>query len=301
MTHAEAAALIARQQGAWNAHDYEAFASIYANDCVVDSPTAGGVVTGLAAIQDINRAWWSGFPDVRLATEELVVDGYRIAAIVTARGTDTGGFMGLPPTGKPFALPMVILSTVDGEAIRHERRIYDFTGMLIQIGVLKAKATAGLRSLPLPHVEPTTEGDGALPREQIETLLAAWHTAWARRDVDAVVAQHADGAVMDTHIAGRANGRREIRAVYERWWAGFPDSVMTPEETLVDGNRIVDVVTQSGTDTGGFLGLASTGKPFRLSVVWRFVVTQGVFSYVCPIYDFTGLLVQIGVLKVKPV
>ena len=55
-----------------------------------------------------------------------------------------------------------------------------------------------------------------------------------------------------------------------------------------------------GTDTGGFMGLRPTGKPFRLPVVWIFKVSDGQFVHVRAIYDFTGLLVQIGVLKAKP-
>ncbi len=54
-------------------------------------------------------------------------------------GTDLGGFMGLAPTGKPFRITIVFLFTFDDRHIVHERRIYDFTGMLVQIGVLKAK------------------------------------------------------------------------------------------------------------------------------------------------------------------
>jgi len=48
--------------------------------------------------------------------------------------------MGLPPTNKPFRLPMVMRCTVQGGLIVHEQRIADFfTGMLIQIGLMKAK------------------------------------------------------------------------------------------------------------------------------------------------------------------
>jgi len=54
-------------------------------------------------------------------------------------GNDTGGFLGLAPTGKPFRLPMVMVCALKDGAIVREQRIYDFTGMLIQIGVLKAK------------------------------------------------------------------------------------------------------------------------------------------------------------------
>jgi predicted ester cyclase len=50
-----------------------------------------------------------------------------------------GGFMGLPPTGKPFRLPIVHFYEFQDGHILPERRIYDFTGLLVQIGVLKAK------------------------------------------------------------------------------------------------------------------------------------------------------------------
>ena len=41
------------------------------------------------------------------------IDGHRVAQIARVVGTDTGGFMGLPPTGKPFRLPLVFLYTLD--------------------------------------------------------------------------------------------------------------------------------------------------------------------------------------------
>ncbi len=63
----------------------------------------------------------------------------RVVQMVTMSGTNTGGFMGLPPTGKHFSFPAVLIFTLrDGRIVR-ERRIYDFTGFLMEIGVLKAK------------------------------------------------------------------------------------------------------------------------------------------------------------------
>ena len=38
--------------------------------------------------------------------------------------------MGLPPTGKRFGFPVVFLFTLKDGLIAHERRVYDFTGML---------------------------------------------------------------------------------------------------------------------------------------------------------------------------
>jgi predicted ester cyclase len=71
--------------------------------------------------------------------DTLIIDGDRAVWIGRTHGTDTGGFLGLDPTDKPFEIPMVIVCTFADGLIVHERRIYDFTGMLLQIGVLKAK------------------------------------------------------------------------------------------------------------------------------------------------------------------
>ena len=54
-------------------------------------------------------------------------------------GANIGGMMGLPPSGKSFRVPAVFLYELRGNKIARERRIMDFTGLLVQIGVLKAK------------------------------------------------------------------------------------------------------------------------------------------------------------------
>lgn len=139
MTHGQIQALFERRDDAFARRDAEEVTMHYADDAVVESPTAGGTVRGRPAINEITRAWFTGIPDVALTRSDLVVDGDRAVWIGVARGTDTGGFMGLAPTNKPFQLPMVMVCTLKDGYIAHEQRIYDFTGMLMQIGVLKAK------------------------------------------------------------------------------------------------------------------------------------------------------------------
>lgn len=139
MTRAQIVELFDRWHRAASDRDIAAIVALYADTCIVESPLAGGAVTGRAANADILEAAYKGFPDFRLTVEEMMIDGDRVAQIGTLTGTDTGGFMGLPATGKSFRLPIVILYTVKESQIVHERRIYDFTGMLVQAGILKAK------------------------------------------------------------------------------------------------------------------------------------------------------------------
>src|SRR5262249_440639 len=120
-------------------HDVEAISALYSDDVVVESPMAGGIVHGRAAVADVNQAWIAAFPDATFTRQTLVIDGARAVWIGEVQGTDTGGCMGVAATGKRFRLPMVVVYTMKDGLIVHEQRIYDFSGMLIQIGVLKAK------------------------------------------------------------------------------------------------------------------------------------------------------------------
>jgi steroid delta-isomerase-like uncharacterized protein len=138
MTRTDILALLDRRHTAYERRDPHALASLHAEDAVVESLMAGRVV-GRVAIGDVYRTWLSAFPDLVVTRDELVIDGDRVVEVVTHAGTDRGGFMGLPPTGKPFRLPIVHVYRMADGHIAHERRIYDFTGLLVQIGVLKAR------------------------------------------------------------------------------------------------------------------------------------------------------------------
>ena len=138
MTREEITAFFDRWNDAIARHDAAGVAACHAEDCVFEGPWAG-TVRGREDIEEVYRSVYAAFPDMTTHVDELLIDGDRVAQAVTNVGTDIGGFMGLPPTGKQFRIPMVLLCTLKDQQIVSERRIYDFTGMLVQIGVLKAK------------------------------------------------------------------------------------------------------------------------------------------------------------------
>ena len=138
MTREDVLAMFRRRQAAWEAHDAAALAADYADDAVIESPMAG-VHRGRAAAEKALRAFFKAFGDVKFTTDDIYVDGNRVAHIVRNEGTHVGEFLGLHPTGKSFHLKAVLLHELEGAKIVRERRIYDFTGLLMQIGVLKAK------------------------------------------------------------------------------------------------------------------------------------------------------------------
>ena len=139
MTRDEIAALFAKRQRAWQKLDAAALAEDYSDDATVDSPLAGGSATGRDAIEKLYITYFAAFPDLKFEHEMLLIDGHHVSQLLRVTGTDSGGFMGMAPTHRKITFHCGFFYTVGNGRISHERRVYDFTGLLIQVGLLKAK------------------------------------------------------------------------------------------------------------------------------------------------------------------
>jgi steroid delta-isomerase-like uncharacterized protein len=139
MTRPEIIDLIARFQAAWERRDVAVLADLHAENGVVESPFAGGMARGRDEIRKVYEELLRSFPDFMLHSDPPLIDGERVVLTARISGTDRGGLMGLPPTGRTFDIPCVLLFDLENGLIARERRIYDFTGLAVQVGALKAK------------------------------------------------------------------------------------------------------------------------------------------------------------------
>ena len=79
-----------------------------------------------------------GFPDVQWTLEELVVEGEKVAARYTMRGTHEGTFFGVPATGKQIAIQSMNFYAITNGKIVGERGQPDLLGLMQQIGAVPA-------------------------------------------------------------------------------------------------------------------------------------------------------------------
>jgi predicted ester cyclase len=140
MTRNEIMEFFARRDDAWQRHDLAALTTDHTEDGDVESPLWGNL-KGHSAIQKVYKEWFSSFPDVEYTTEHLVIDGNRAVQFVKMVGVQNGDFCGLAPTGKRFEVRCAFLFFFSGRKVAREIRVYDFAGVLLQLGVLKAKPT----------------------------------------------------------------------------------------------------------------------------------------------------------------
>src|SRR5262249_45485890 len=118
--------------------DPEALAQCYTLDGTAESPMYGTLV-GRKAIADAYRSFFTSFPDLHVEVESMLIEPPRLAIFATSTATHVNDFFGLPGTGRRIDFRSARLLEMEGDLIKHERRIYDFTGVLVQTGVLRAK------------------------------------------------------------------------------------------------------------------------------------------------------------------
>ena len=138
MTQQHIQAFFEDRAAAWRARDATALAAGHAVDGRVSSPMWRERL-GRDAILESYRQLFETFPDWEFNGLQLLIDGERVAQPFSASATLEGEFMGLPPTHRRCQIEGVRLYEMKDGLIQSERRLYDFTGMLIQVGVLKSK------------------------------------------------------------------------------------------------------------------------------------------------------------------
>lgn len=138
MTRPDVTAFLAKRETFWRAHDAEALARGHCPTGVVMSPMFGRRC-GRDAIRDSYRALFTMFPDWSFVATDPIIEGGRVALPFSATATHVGEFMGVAGTNRRFQIQGVrLMEFVDG-LIQVEQRLYDFTGLLIQMGVLRGK------------------------------------------------------------------------------------------------------------------------------------------------------------------
>jgi steroid delta-isomerase-like uncharacterized protein len=85
---------------AWNAHDPDAVAAIFAEDAEIVDVMTGEVLKGRDAIREQAAARFAAFPDFRLERRMLLIDRTTNADQWVMTGTHEGDFLGLAPTGR---------------------------------------------------------------------------------------------------------------------------------------------------------------------------------------------------------
>ena len=92
-----------------------------------------GVDSSLASFKQAQTRLLDAFSDAHLDIFEQVVEGDRVASRIRMRGTHSGDFMGMAPTGKTVEVSGMRMDRVENGRIAEHWAVIDLLGLMRQI------------------------------------------------------------------------------------------------------------------------------------------------------------------------
>ena len=122
---------------AWNARDLDAFDEFIAADAVEHDPqNPFREMRGPEGAKRNAEMYHSAFTDGRFEAHEQIAEGDFVVTRWTAKGTNDGELMGMPPTGKGVEIEGIGIDRIVNEKIVESWSCWDTLGMMQQLGVV---------------------------------------------------------------------------------------------------------------------------------------------------------------------
>jgi len=122
----------------FNAHDLGGIDGFFMGDYVEHVPIPPGLPSGLAGLKAFWSSLFAAFPDFRYTIDDMVAEGDRVAARLTAHGTHQGPFLGVPATGKQVSWTEIHIGRCDDGTLAEHWATLDQVGLLQQLGAVPA-------------------------------------------------------------------------------------------------------------------------------------------------------------------
>ena len=144
MTRDEMIALDDRGMAAWDGHDTEGFAALFADDFVYLDDSSPAPLRSKEEIRSYMEAWYTAFPDMRATETNRVIGEDSVAAEIEFTGTNTGplamGGQELPATGRSVTGHGTYFAKARDGRITEFHAHPDTAGMMMQLGLMPSPA-----------------------------------------------------------------------------------------------------------------------------------------------------------------
>src|ERR1700683_5449181 len=118
----------------FNAKDLEGYLEMF-DKAVVFHGLSRRLKPGVGGLRDYYKVLRDGFPDMRLASEDVIAEGEKIANRYTFYGTHKGEYMGIAPTSKLVISAGMLIHHFRGGKCVETWQSTDALGFMTQLGV----------------------------------------------------------------------------------------------------------------------------------------------------------------------
>jgi predicted ester cyclase len=123
----------------WNNRNGDAIDKMFAIDGVANGlkDDAGNTVVGPAGYKPFHAAFLSAFPDLKVAIEDTVSEGDKVALRCRVTGTHCGDGIGVTPCNTPVDFTFMTIVRIEDGKIAEAWNNVDFMEMYQQLGAVK--------------------------------------------------------------------------------------------------------------------------------------------------------------------
>jgi len=283
-------AIIGRVVELWNTGNLAIADEIYGADFVNHDPN-DPEVTNLESYKGFVAAILTGFPDFHVTTNDLIVEGDKVAVRWIITATHQGEFAGIPATGiEATWTGMTIWRFADGKIVEGWW-MKDVLGLLQQLGVIPPMGPIDF-TWGTPSEVTGDPGDPDTNKAIIGRVVELWNTGNLAIADEIYGADFVNHDPNDPEVTNLESYKGFVAAIL----TGFPDFHVTTNDLIVEGDKVAVRWIITATHQGEFAGIPATGieATWTGMTIWRFADGKIVEGWWMK--DVLGLLQQLGVI-----
>lgn len=133
-------------------------------------------------------------------------------------------------------------------------------------------------------------------QENVAIVNRYMEEVWNEGNLDAVDELLAEEYVHGTPPPGMRPDREGFKQYVAMMREAFPDLSQTVEDTVAEGDKVVQRWTGRGTHTGALMGTSPTGTEVTIRGISIYRISGGKIARDWTIVDLLGLMQQLGVV-----
>lgn len=280
-----------------NGHDPKMFASVYADDAVIN--VAGlNEVNGREAITRNMAEWFDVFSKAKLGFSRVWVKGDTMVLEWVINGTHHGELFGVKGTEQPighYGLSVVSF-TPDGKVAR-ENRYGELGTVMTQVGAAGAKA----KPRPIPEVPSAPETIVAKGDEDknVEVAKAALTALENKKEADFTNVLTDDVEQDGVFHLETSKGKDGAKKFFKSFTTAFPDAKFEVTKALAIGDYAIVETTLKGTHKGALGSIQPTKKPIAVHLVDVFKIKDGKVARAWTYQNSLEMQQQLGLFNVN--
>ena len=142
-----------------------------------------------------------------------------------------------------------------------------------------------------------------MTNDEIRSFLDQFALAWGQSDAAALGACYTDDCVVISPIFRTLKGRAQVEKSYVDIFNAFDPQIVRVDDVVIGSEvpaRAVVVWNVHNVHIGEIFGMPASGKRIEQTIAYVLTLRDGRIAREVRIYDFTSLLMQVGVLRAKP-